>query len=221
MISPSQQNHLTPRKHAKESRRQALIDAANAVFAEHGFDCATTRAIAERAGCAEGLIHRYFNGKHGLLLAILQNKAGDIAAHFDADLPDRDTVEAEIEQLLLWHLDAMWERRDFMRVCVSQAAISPEVGRTVGNDVNRRRVELILEKLQRHRQFGRIRPDLDLEALAQTIAGLGFAAGFFLQVCFGDDREYARRTLLAAASVISRGISPPAAQVHAKEGGSL
>jgi AcrR family transcriptional regulator len=55
-----------PGKRDKEKRQRSLIDAANAVFAEHGYDAATTRAVAERAGCSEGLIHRYFGGKRGL-----------------------------------------------------------------------------------------------------------------------------------------------------------
>src|SRR3990172_9372707 len=107
-------------------RQGALIEAANAVFAEHGYDGATTRQIAERAGCSEGLIHRYFSGKRGLLLAILDSKAANIVAEFESALPDRPTIPEEIEQLLLWHLDVMWERRDFMRVAVSQATIDPE-----------------------------------------------------------------------------------------------
>ena len=114
-------------KRDKELRQQSLIEAATAVFAERGYDCATTREIAERAGCAEGLIHRYFSGKRGLLIAILESRAAQVVEDFVAALPDRDTVEDEIEQILLWNLETMWERRDFMRVAVSQAAIDSEV----------------------------------------------------------------------------------------------
>ena len=37
-------------KRDKQRRQRKLIDAANAVFAEHGYDAATTREVAERAG---------------------------------------------------------------------------------------------------------------------------------------------------------------------------
>jgi len=191
----------------KEQRRLALIEAANAVFAEHGFDCATTRAIAERAGCAEGLIHRYFNGKRGLLLAILESKAANVVEDFQAALPDCDTLEDEIERLYLWHLDLMWERRDFLRVAVSQATIDPEIGRAIGVGINRRRVDLILEKLRRHQQAGRVRPNADLEASAHAIAGLGFAIGFVFQACFGEDRALARRIVLDAGRNLCRAIA--------------
>ena len=192
-------------------RQGALIEAANAVFAEHGYDGATTRQIAERAGCSEGLIHRYFSGKRGLLLAILDSKAANIVAEFESALPDRPTIPEEIEQLLLWHLDVMWERRDFMRVAVSQATIDPDTGRIIGSGINKRRVDLIVDKLRRHEQAGHIRRDVDLEAVAHSIAGLGFAIGFVFRVCFDEERELARRILVGAAQAISRGIAPPPA----------
>jgi len=194
-------------KRDKELRQQSLIDAATAVFAERGYDCATTREIAERAGCAEGLIHRYFGGKRGLLLAILEARAGKVVEDFVAALPDQGTLEEEIERILLWHLDTMWERRDFMRVAVSQAAIDSEIGRAINEGIHNGRVQLIAKKLRRHKRAGRIRADLDLEATAQTIANLGFAMGFSFQVSLGQDRGDARRITVAAGAALSRGIS--------------
>src|SRR5881628_740871 len=83
-------------KRDKEQRRQSSIDSATAVFAERGYDCATTREVAERANCAEGLIHRYFNGKRGLLLAILEDRGAHVPDAFEFALPDRDTLAEEI-----------------------------------------------------------------------------------------------------------------------------
>ncbi len=191
----------------KEQRRQCLMEAAMAVFAERGYDCATTREIAERSGCAEGLIHRYFNGKRGLLLAILESRAARVVEDFVSALPDRDTVEEEVEQILLWHLDTMWERRDFMRVAVSRAAIDSEIGRAINEGIHNARVKLTADKLRRLRRAGRIRPDVDLEATAQAIANLGFAMGFSFQVSLSQERALARRITLEAAAALSRGIS--------------
>lgn len=194
-------------KRDKECRQRALLDAANAIFAERGYDAATTREIAERAGCAEGLIHRYFSGKNGLLLAILEDKGSQIRDDLRAALPDQDTVHEELERLLLWYWDAFWERRDYMRVSISRATIDQEVGHTIAHKINDAHVELIAEKLRRHQQAGRIRPDAGLQATAYSLAGLGFAVGFMLQSCFGKDRQLARQILLSSADTIARGLS--------------
>ena len=194
-------------KRDKEQRRQSLIDSATAVFAERGYDCATTREVAERANCAEGLIHRYFNGKRGLLLAILESRATQVVEDFVGALPDRDMLEDEIKQIIFWHLDTMWERRDFMRVAVSQAAIDSEVGRTINEGIHNERVRLTKEKLERHQRMGRIGQREDLEAIAQTITGIGFALGFSFQVSLGQDRDLAHRIGIEAAATLCRGIS--------------
>ena len=200
-----------PGKRDKQRRQRSLIDAANAVFAERGYDAATTREVAKRAGCSEGLIHRYFGGKRGLLLAVMESKATAVLEGFSSALPDRDNVREDIEQALLWPLGVLWEHRDFLRVAVAQATIDAELGHSVAGRIHNQRVSLVLEKLRRHREASRIRRDIDLEAIAQAIAGFGFMLGFMGQVVIGMDREYAQRITVAFASVLTRAVSaePP------------
>jgi AcrR family transcriptional regulator len=193
----------------KEQRQHALIDAANAVFAERGYDVATTREIAERAGCAEGLIHRYFGGKRGLMLAILQHKGSQVSSEYAASLPDRDTVHEEIEALLLHDVHSKSERSNFLRVCVSQAAIDPAIGAAMRDGVRAAQVEFITTKLQRHKDAGRIREDVNIEDIAYALGGLGFAAGFMYVVAFGGDRAEAEEIARQSAAAIARGISAP------------
>lgn len=192
----------------KEQRQLALIDAANAVFAERGYDAATTREIAERAGCAEGLIHRYFAGKRGLLLAIMQHKGEQVSSEWGQNLPDCDSVQGEIAQLLLYDIESKVERRNFLRIYVSQASIDPEMGAVVRDGVRAHQVELIAAKLQKHQGAGRIRSDVDIDAISNAISGLGFATGFMYIVAFGGARKDAEHIAREAASAIARGISP-------------
>jgi AcrR family transcriptional regulator len=190
----------------KEARRQALMDAATVVFAEHGYDAATTREIAERAGCSEGLIHRYFDGKRGLLTAVIRSRIETVAREIFSPASSTEDVPAEIEQVLMLHLFAMWEARDFMRVAISQAIINPELGREIGENITKQRVHLIVERLRRHQEAGRIRADVDLEEVAEVITWLGFSLGFFAQAVIGMDRDHVRKVAARAATVISRGI---------------
>jgi len=55
-------------------KQEALVRAASELFASRGYEAATTQEIAAYAGCAEGLIHRYFRGKKGLLLALIEGR---------------------------------------------------------------------------------------------------------------------------------------------------
>lgn len=50
--------------------RQRILDAALKLFAEHGYECATMRDIADESGCSLGLAYRYFASKEAFVLAL-------------------------------------------------------------------------------------------------------------------------------------------------------
>jgi AcrR family transcriptional regulator len=65
----------SPRRHYDaRASRQALLDAAVALFDERGYEAVTVREIGERAGVDAALIARYFGSKEGLYLAALQER---------------------------------------------------------------------------------------------------------------------------------------------------
>ena len=53
------------------ARRLAILEAAIAVFAQHGFDAATTDDIARAAGLSKGGLYWHFKSKDEILAAIL------------------------------------------------------------------------------------------------------------------------------------------------------
>lgn len=55
------------REASKQATRAALLAAAQAEFAAHGFEAATVRDIASAAGVTERTFYRYFDGKEGLI----------------------------------------------------------------------------------------------------------------------------------------------------------
>jgi AcrR family transcriptional regulator len=81
------------RPHDAGATRRRLLEAAAALFDEHGFDATTVRRIGEQADVDPALICRYFGSKEGLYLAAL-----DHAEH--PALPG-DPVEA-LRTILAW-----------------------------------------------------------------------------------------------------------------------
>lgn len=59
------------RRAGGEDTRAALLTAARAVFAEQGYQGATVRAIAARAGVDAAMVNHWFGGKQGLFAAIV------------------------------------------------------------------------------------------------------------------------------------------------------
>ena len=58
----------------REASESKLLEAAKCVFSQYGFNGATTRMIAQKSGVNISLINRYFDGKYGLLLAMLKQQ---------------------------------------------------------------------------------------------------------------------------------------------------
>jgi AcrR family transcriptional regulator len=60
--------------------RQRLLDAAEDLFAERGYEGASMRALAERAGTSVSAAHYHFGSKHALLRAVLHRRIEPINA---------------------------------------------------------------------------------------------------------------------------------------------
>ena len=73
----------------KHDRRQDILTAAMALFAEKGFRGTTTRDLATQAEVNEAIIFRHFKNKEELYSAILEHKACE----------DRDARIEELERL--------------------------------------------------------------------------------------------------------------------------
>jgi AcrR family transcriptional regulator len=58
----------------RRATREDILRAAGELISERGILAATTRAIAERARCAEGSIYRYFPDKHALFHAVVLDR---------------------------------------------------------------------------------------------------------------------------------------------------
>jgi AcrR family transcriptional regulator len=65
-------------------RRQQIVEAALDVFAEYGFEKATTKEIATRVGVAQGLVYFYFSSKVELFLAACEHQTQLALVRIDA-----------------------------------------------------------------------------------------------------------------------------------------
>ena len=79
---------LTKRKSAKrrtgDESRQRILAAASDVFAEHGFEKTTIRAVAGRAGISIGGIYLYFRNKEELYTGLMRSQMEEFLGRVEA-----------------------------------------------------------------------------------------------------------------------------------------
>ena len=63
---------------SSQQTRQALLDAAEAVFAAQGWSGASIREITSRAGTNVAAVHYHFGGKQELLARVLERRAAQL-----------------------------------------------------------------------------------------------------------------------------------------------
>jgi AcrR family transcriptional regulator len=190
------------RKRDRAAKKQALIVAATKLFAHRGYEATTTREVATRAGCSEGLIHRYFKSKAGLLLTIIRSEVSQEVADLRERLPLASTVGDEIIQLVNWEVYRMWENREFLRVVIPRALLDP-VLRQVSTIGPLQQAKAIGERLRKFKEC-RALPDEEIDALAHFISVLGFTFGFVRPVVLRQDPDVARKMAATIAGIMVR-----------------
>jgi AcrR family transcriptional regulator len=99
---------LTPRA---EQTRAAIVAAALDLFRERGYDAATMRAIAERAGVSTGNAYYYFSSKEELIQEFYTRNQAEhlaacrevLAAETDLAARLRGTLRAQVEVMAPYH----------------------------------------------------------------------------------------------------------------------
>jgi AcrR family transcriptional regulator len=185
----------------RDAKKQALIQAALGLFAAKGYEVTTTREIAASAGCAEGLIHRYFEGKPGLLAAMIEHRVSKEVLDLSDHSRPAHTLEGEFLRLVDREVERMWESRDFLRVVIPRAIVDPSLGSVINKALISVRAKAISERLK-HYESRVTLPQGAMEVLAQAVGMLGFVFGFVRPVLLGHDRFRARKMAATMAKIL-------------------
>lgn len=92
---------------------EAILEAARAQFAEHGYNGATIRAIAAQAQVDPALVHHFYGTKEALFAAAMQLPVVPsevLSAAFESGLGERGLGELVVRTALtLWETDGLKE----------------------------------------------------------------------------------------------------------------
>ena len=158
----------TGRRPGTSGTREAILRAAAEEFAEHGYDRATIRCVARRAGVDAALVHHYFGRKPDLFVASLDlpvNPA-DFASTLLAD--DPEAAGERIAGLFVSLWDHAANRQPLMAL-IRSAVTSEQAARMLREFATREVVARVVERLGK--------PDAQLRAnlVMSQLFGLAMA----------------------------------------------
>jgi TetR/AcrR family transcriptional regulator len=163
--------------HAKRERdaevaRQAILDAAEEVFAKNGFDGARIDAIAAASGYNKSLIFHYFGDKLGLYREIVLRVREQFQGWFarvlaplvdnDAMPLDAGTVRAFLETFIRWYFNMLVEHPRLLRMVAWEAAEGWHTFTSLQRKPEEIEMSLsIIDFIQRAQKAGFIEAELD------------------------------------------------------------
>ena len=200
---------------ARGDRTQAkLIEATLAVVAEVGYARASTRAIAELAGVAEGTIYRHFADKTALFFAAALAPSADMLA-WVAELPGRagtSTVQANLEEAMV-RLAELERRVMPLELAIQADPDLAQQRRTAlarAGELPGGPPQAIAAYLAAEQELGRVAPGFDPSdaavILLATLFGLGMTSD-------PDEGSVAPDRIRSAVRVLVHGIGMPAASL--------
>jgi len=166
------QQRRSPAGPKAEQRVRDILRVGREVFAERGYENATTTEIAQRLGISEATVFTYFRGKRELCRRVIQDWYDENIAAMEAGMPRQASVRDQLEFLVLTNL------RVFLVQGTGICALVLSEGRAKGQDLGEGFVELqrrytapLMDLLARGQEAGEVRRDIPLRLLRSLVFG--------------------------------------------------
>ncbi len=174
MAMKSETGNGSRRERRIAARRAQILEAAETVFSQKGYERATTRDIAKAADVSEGTIYNYYGSKSDLLNAVAQSFADGITNEI-ADL-EAENLHDMMAELLTTRLRSGRERRLLM-LFLYEARLSPDVHRKYIQEALQRIITATEQLFRQLMDIGVMRPvDPAVASRAISATIMGFAA---------------------------------------------
>ncbi len=99
-----------------------ILDAALALFRKEGFDSATMRDIAQRAGVATGAAYYYYPSKDAIVMDFYQRSCAEMQPKIEAALAHASNLEARLHELIQVKLVHFAPNRGVLRALLRNGA---------------------------------------------------------------------------------------------------
>ncbi len=203
-----------------EATRARLVEATRSVVREVGYAHASTRAIAQAAGVAEGTIYRHFPDKAALFFAAVLESNVPIVA-WVTTLPAR-AGEGTVEENLTDAAVRLASLRDQILPLELAIAADPELAAqrrqamaAAGSSLPPGPPEAVAAYLAAEQRLGRVRADVDPRDAAAVLLGMLFALGTMPAIA---DEGLSPDRVASAVRLLVRGIQPARTRVRPDPG---
>ncbi len=112
---------------SEKNMEKAILEVAEQLFLEKGFDATSTTQIAEAVGCNQALVHYYFRTKDNLFNTIFESKFKDFFQHiFDGLQVQNLNFTDKIAHFSISHFNLLIANPQMPQLVLKELARKPE-----------------------------------------------------------------------------------------------
>jgi AcrR family transcriptional regulator len=148
--------------------RQRLLEAARAEFGDKGIEAATTRGIAERAGCNEVTLFRHFESKQKLLAAVVQETSREFLGFCECQGDFSGDPRVDLARFARVYNESLERCEGMARAMIGESRRRPTLAKELIGDVLEPFHRSIACYLDQRKRDGTVRETLDTMAFAEV-----------------------------------------------------
>jgi AcrR family transcriptional regulator len=148
--------------------RQRLLEAARAEFGDKGIESATTRGIADRAGCNEVTLFRHFESKQKLLVAVVQETSEEFSSVCECGENFSGDPRVDLERFARVYNTSLERCEGMARAMIGESRRRPTLAKELIGDVLEPFHRSIARYLEQRKKDGQVRQDLNSMAFAEV-----------------------------------------------------
>ncbi|MBD2042979.1 TetR/AcrR family transcriptional regulator [Microcoleus sp. FACHB-672] len=179
--------------------RTRILQSAQRLFANKGYEGTTTRDLAADAGVAEGTLFRHFSNKKAILVEVATQGWVDILTDLLTELSEMGSYKA-VGQVMRRRMLHLRDNADMMRVCFLEAQFHPDLRERIQAEVIGKMTDVAEAFFQTAMDRGVYRQS-NPRIVAQVFLGMFAVAGFSQSTLLEEDAS--PQALLEMAEVLA------------------
>ncbi len=163
---------MSIREEKKQKTKQAILDAAIALFSTNGFENTSIEELAKSAGVGKGTVYGYFQTKKEILYAFCEYEMEQIhkelAKRADPDAP----ILEQVLTIYMTEFNHVTQNKEFGRIFMRQTVFPNENDAQGHLEIEDKYFKLLFPILKKAQERGELRNNIELLHITGHFYGL-------------------------------------------------
>lgn len=156
-------------------KQMQILQVAEQLFAEKGFDGTSIRAIAKQAKINIAMVSYYFGSKEKMLEALIMSRISDLKIQLENLLKEDLSPMEKVDKLIDLYIARMQKNRCIYQIVHFELSNKKrEVNLKSFTEVKKRNVEFLNEIINQGQEKGIFRKDINIYLIPPTVLGTYF-----------------------------------------------